>query len=784
MTKFFEKLGKGVVKYRYLVILLWIAVIIISSKTLPSLGSEVNNDNSQFLPASAPSQKANTLASPILGNPNVNSEITVVAYDNSAKLTAADLAAVKREVGLAESVPNVFKARVLALSPDGHAVQIAASVHLNQSDITGQTQVINDLQATFHKAGSPPGLTFNLAGNIATNVANQNSSQKTGSQTQRFSILFIIILLLIIFRSVLAPIMTLIPAGITLVVANRFIGGLGAHGLQISEITQLLLIVLILGAGTDYGLFLVFRVREEMLAGHTSREATSRALTRVGESITASAATVIIALLSLLLATFGIYHDLGIPLAVGIGVMLIAGLTLLPALLAVCGKALFWPTNLSKKNLDQHNGTWGKIATKLVQKPGKTLVAGIVVFVALAMSVLSYSSGGFGGALNAPTGSGVAKGNAALLIHFPHSGLNPANIIFSFDKPVWSDPAVLSSINTDLTRTGQFKELLSPLDANGTQISTAEYRKLHTMLGDPKLLPTVMTRPVAGVSQQMYQEYRQTTQFVSSDGKVIQFEALLTAGPQQSTSAMNATPAIRKIVTSVGRKNGATAEGLTGEAAALYDVSSTSNHDLLTIIPFAIIAIGLLLAFVLRSVLAPLYLIISVALSYLASLGVSTIVFIDIGKSGGITFILPFLMFIFLLALGEDYNILVMTRIREEVHNHDLKTAVSKAVGRTGSTVTSAGLVLAGTFAVLAIAGGSGPSGSEIREIGFGLAIGILMDTFLVRTLLVPSIVSLLGKWNWWPSKLYSEGNTETSDTENYRDGETISAGPPETVYR
>jgi RND superfamily putative drug exporter len=776
LNKFFEKLGKGVVKYRYLVIILWLVVIVVSSKTLPSLGSEVNNDNSQFLPASAPSQRANLLATPILGNPNINSQITIVAYDNSAKLTQADLGAVKSEVGLAKTVPNVSGVKVLALSPDGHALQMLASVDLNQSDITGQTQVINDLQATFHKVSTPPGLQFNLAGNVATNVANQNASQKTGSQTQRFSFLFIIVLLLIIFRSVLAPIMTLIPAGITLLVANRFIGGLGAHGLQISEITQLLLIVLILGAGTDYGLFLVFRVREEMLAGYSSKEATARALTRVGESITASAATVIIALLSLLLATFGIYHDLGVPLAVGIGVMLIAGLTLLPAMLAICGKALFWPTNLTKKNLSQHNGTWGKIATKLVQKPGKTLAVGVVVFVALAMSALSYSSGGFGGALNAPNGSGAAKGNAALLTHFPHSGLNPANIIFSFNKPVWSDPQVLSSVNADLAHTGQFKELLSPLDANGTQISPAEYQKLHNSLGDPRLLPTVMSKAVPGVSEQMYQEYRETTQFVSADGKVVQFEAILTAGPQQSTSAMNATPEIRNIVNSVGARNGALAEGLTGEAASLYDVSSTSNHDLLTIIPVAIIAIGLLLALVLRSVLAPLYLIISVALSYLASLGVSTIVFIDIQKTGGITFILPFLMFIFLLALGEDYNILIMTRIREEVHNHDLKTAVAKAVGRTGSTVTSAGLVLAGTFAVLAIAGGSGPSGSEIREIGFGLAIGILMDTFLVRTLLVPSIVSLLGKWNWWPSKLYSGEAASTPDDETDKDYEMTPA--------
>jgi RND superfamily putative drug exporter len=191
-------------------------------------------------------------------------------------------------------------------------------------------------------------------------------------------------------------------------------------------------------------------------------------------------------------------------------------------------------------------------------------------------------------------------------------------------------------------------------------------------------------------------------------------------------------------------------------------VSSTSNADLVHIVPVAIVAIGILLALVLRSLVAPLYLIISVALSYLAALGVSTLVFIDIAGNGGLTFILPFLMFIFLLALGEDYNILVMTRIREEAHKRPLREAVVAAIGVTGPTVTAAGLVLVGTFAVLAFAGGGGPGGSQVQDIGFGLAIGILMDTFLVRTLLVPSTVALLGRWNWWPLRLEQDSPVGT----------------------
>jgi RND superfamily putative drug exporter len=164
-----------------------------------------------------------------------------------------------------------------------------------------------------------------------------------------------------------------------------------------------------------------------------------------------------------------------------------------------------------------------------------------------------------------------------------------------------------------------------------------------------------------------------------------------------------------------------------------------------------LIIIAALLALLLRSLVAPWYLIATVGLSYLASLGFAMIVFVHIYGQDGLNFVLPFLMFIFGMALGQDYNILVMSRIREEAHHHkSLFQAVTKAVGITGTTVTSAGLILAGTFTILGLVGGN----QQVEQIGFGIAFGILLDTFFVRTLLVPAIVALLGRWNWWPSKL------------------------------
>jgi putative drug exporter of the RND superfamily len=751
VNKAFEALGRFVVRYRYLVVIFWIAVAIISTKALPSLGSEVNNNNSQFLSANAPSSQAAKLATPLVGNAANLVSVDIVASRGGAPITRADEEALAREAAAAKRVQNVALVRFLGLSPGGQAAQILVEAHVSFSDLPSQKTLIDDLQATFAHIGAPPGLQLNLAGQVAINVANQQASQQANKKTESLTFLIVIVLLLLIFRSLLGPVVTLIPPAFALLISMRFIGGLGAHGLQVSDITELLLVVLLIGAGTDYGLFLVFRVREEVRHGLEPREAVVYSLVRVGESISASAGTVILALLTLLFATFGIYHDLGVPLALGVAVMLLIGLTLLPALLAIFGRAVFWPAKLNKSGPSE--GLWGEIAGRLVRRPLLTLMVGVVLFAGLSIAALGYHSGGFGGSLTAPPGSDAAKGQAVLTEYFPASSSNPTNLLFVYPQPIWGSLSRVEAATASLESSGQFSQLSGPLDPNGYRFTPQQLSQLHATLGNPLTLPPIPP-PGVNVSPAAYSAYRSLAVFVSVDGRTVQFEASLKAGDPASTAAIAAVPQIRDAVTTAARVSGASDSGVAGEAAALYDVSSESNSDLVHIIPIAIIAIGILLALVLRSLVAPLYLIFSVALSYFAALGVATLIFIDIAGNEGLTFILPFLMFIFLLALGEDYNILVMSRIREEAQSAPLRESVIRAVGRTGPTVTSAGIVLASTFVALAIGGGSGPQGGQVRAIGFGLAIGILMDTFLVRTLLVPSTVSLLGRWNWWPARM------------------------------
>jgi RND superfamily putative drug exporter len=764
-------------------------------RALPSLASVTQANNSAFLPASAPSSHATNLAAP-LGISLAVTPVPVVAAVPTGSFSAADQSYLSKLVTDLGKVPTVTKVRELGQSavpgPNGvagQAAQIQVLSDVSQGDQGAMTDLVKNLRSTITATGPPADMQVHLAGQLAINADQQSQSGGTGNEVQGAAFIFILILLFLIFRSVLAPFITVIPALLSVTIAGPIVGELGNHGLKVSSLSQLLLIVLVLGAGTDYGLFLVFRVRENLRNGQVNHDAVVNALTKVGESITFSALTVIAALLSLLAATFQIYSQLGIPLAIGIGVMLLAGLTLLPALLAIFGRAAFWPSK--PKAGASSTGLWGKIASRVVKRPGAALLAGVIVFGALSVAVTAYQSAGFGGTISAPAGTDSAAGTDLMNKYFPATAANPTNLVYKLPAPAWNDAAAIATATAQLQKEPVFTAVTGPLNpVGGTGFTPAEYTQLHALLGSGTLPATPPPLPAeaaqAGITAtqwtQAYQLYRATSQFVSADGKTIQFQTSLAAGDPSTTAALNAVPAVRTAAESVVPTLHATDSGVTGEAPALYDISSISNSDLAHVIPIAIIVIGVLLALVMRSLVAPLYLIASVALSYFAALGIAVIIFIELGNSGGITFILPFLLFIFLLALGEDYNILVMTRIREEAHRLPLREAVSRAVAVTGTTVTSAGLVLAGTFAVFAVVGGRGAGGSQIVDVGIGLAIGVIMDTFVVRTVLVPCTVVLLGRWNWWPSKIEVTPSPDETDAVGASADALGLARPPEST--
>jgi putative drug exporter of the RND superfamily len=520
---------------------------------------------------------------------------------------------------------------------------------------------------------------------------------------------------------------------------------------RVSVTTPFVLIVLLLGAGTDYGLFLTARVREELRRGLAPREAVVRGMQSVGETITFSALTDIATLCALAIARFGVYQSLGPALAIGIALMLLAGLTLLPALLAIFGRAAFWPSAMTPRAAGgaRRAGLWARLTSGLLRRPAITLVVGVGIFVTLAQGLHGTQLASLITATNGSAGADSTAGTTALAAHFPGSGQNPTLILLRFTQSMWDDPAPLVSVQDGLESISGIRTLIGPLDPNGVPLTTAQLTELRARLGSADALPPTPPASLATPAQ-VYNAYRATAQYISADGMTARFVAVLGA-PAFAPAAQAAIPGLRAAVTRVASAAGAAQSGIYSQDAISYDIAQVSGEDLTRIVPLVIGLIALLLALVLRSLVAPLYLVVSVLLSYAAALGVVGFVFIHAAGQAAISFILPFALLVFLMALGSDYNILIMTRLREEARTKPIHLAVRDALAATGGTITTAGAILAGTFAVLAVTS----AGNDNRQFGFGVAAGILLPTFLVRTLLIPAVVVLLERWNWWPGHLF-----------------------------
>ena len=746
MAAFMRTVGSLAVRFRYAIVVVWAAAAALCVVFLPSLASVTNPDNTSFLPSDTGTAKAIDLAAPFV--PPGQSSATLVATRSDGKLTPTDQSAFRDLEAAVAKVPHVVSVNDQGVSSDGK-VQKALVVVSVATGSTDAGDVVDDIRAQFASVDDP-GLSEYLTGQLAASVDNQRSQEDAQRLTEILSNVVILVMLFIVLRALVAPIVTLLPAVTVLTLASPVIAEASKAGIEISSVTHPMLTVLLLGAGTDYGLFLVLRMREEMERGAAPRAAIVRAVERVGESITFSAGTVIVALLCLIPASFGLYSGLGPALAIGVALMLLAGLTLLPALLAICGGVLFWPRKLRlHENGEEPDTGWIRVVNHVLTRPKTTLAVGVAVFLALASGIAGYSSNGFGGSTTGPSGSQSAAGQDVLNDHYPPAVASPTMVLLKYQDPIWQHLDDVDDAEKQLTADPEFSSVNGLFNPNGQPLSVSQVSQLYQQLGPPGKLPA--TEPAGTpVPADQYAGYRALAQFVSSDGRTVQFYTALSAGPADSTAALDAVPDIRSAVTDVQKSTGASESGVNGLAPASYDVSQVSDSDLEEIVPIVLVLIAVLLSLVMRSLIAPLYLVVSVALSYFAALGLAVIVYVGLGSQSGLDFVLPFLMFVFLMALGEDYNILVMSRIREEAHRLRLRDAVSRAMHATGTTVTSAGLILAATFGVSALTGAT----EEIKQLGGAIAMGIVLDTFFVRVLLVPATVILLGRWNWWPSAL------------------------------
>lgn len=737
---------RSAVRFRWVVLPFWILATIGAVLWLPSLGSVVRNDASAFLPASAPSVRAERLARPFVQSGSQTGSLVVVRA--TGPLTPQDLRATNRWEADARRAPDVVAVTPGALSADGQAT--TALVQFSPATDGGGSAGARAVAAVRQDAvrDLPPGVQGHVAGSLPVLVDQQAAAGRTAAWVGLLSALVILVVLAVAFGSVLAPLVALGPAVLALVLAGPLVAESTRFGVQISSLLQLLLTALVLGAGTDYGLFMLFRYKELLGRGVPPRQGVLEAGSRVGGTVVFSALTVVAALSSLLLASFGLYRGVGPGLAIGIVVVLLVDLTLLPALLAILGPAAFWPAR--PRPGWARPGAWGTVAARICRRPVAALLAGVLALACLAGFVLAYAPSGFdpGGAI---AGSDSAAGQAVLARYFGVTQVDPTGVVLAYRTSVWAHPGTLAAAEAGLRRGTGLTDVTGALDPDGWAVPPSLLATAYRRLGPPQRLP-VAEPAGTGITTSDYDAYRATAQFVSADGRRVLFEASLAAGSPGSTAAMQAVPGVRAAVARVARRTGATAFGVLGQAPGAADVSAVSGQDMVRVVPVVLVVLAALLTVGVGSLLAPLYLVVTVALSFLAALGLSVAVFELAGGALGVNFTLPFFLFVFVMALGEDYNILVVRRIREESAAWSPATAVTRAVAATGSTVTAAGLVLASTFGVLAFT-----TSGQVRQIGTGLALGVLLDTFVVRTLLVPSAVARLGRATWWPTRLWRE---------------------------
>ncbi len=528
--------------------------------------------------------------------------------------------------------------------------------------------------------------------------------------------LLVLILLLAIYRSPLLALIPLLVVGISYMTASGFIKIFADGGLPVTSISTSLLAVLMFGAGTDYCLLLVARYKEELLTHEDRNEALQLALPRAAPAIIASAGTVILAMLVLIFAELASSRTVGPVNAIGIAIVMVASITLLPAFLAIVGRRGFWPSKsvaydpnfVPEEAPEDGDSRWARLGRAVTRRPVFTIVAVSALFVIGAIGLTQYEpQATVAGAFRTETEG--TRGFERLEAAFPAGALGPSTVIVERrDGPVQ---------DADVTAAQQALE------------------------GVPK---------IAAVTPEIQPR--------STDGRAARFQVAFEDDPY-SNEALDRTADMREALTSLE------GQGLTGYvgglSAVMKDYRDGAQRDAQLIIPLVLLVVLLTLIVLLRAIVAPLYLIGSVILSFFGVFGASLVFFTTVLDETGFEPALPLFAFIFLVALGVDYNIFLMDRVREEAAHIGTKRGALRALVVTGPVITSAGLILAGTFAVLAML----PI-DVLLMIGFVVSVGVLVDTFIVRSMLVPAIITVVGDKSWWPSKLAKTAGTHDAPAE------------------
>ena len=710
----FAGLGRAVVRHPWRVIALWIVAAFAVIATSPGLPTTTNE--SSFLPKSYESIRAANLqdkAFPQAGHVTSAAAIIVFARAGGGRLTSTDSAKIATiaQSLTSRNIRNI--AGVTAGPPSPNRLVQTALVAMPKSVVNGtgtaSADAVKALRSDIRPLVAGTGLTEGVTGTAAAQLDSQQSSNRAEQIVLLATLGLILILLLAIFRSPIIALLPLIVIALVSQVATGLISDANkALHLNADSSVSTILIVVLFGIGTDYILFLMFRYREHLRSGEDSGQAMASAVARVGEVISSAAGVVIVAFLALLLSTLSVLRSLGPTLAIAVAVTLIAGLTLVPAVVSLLGPRVFWPSKSWRREPEAVR--FAAIGHALGRRPAVFAAVSGLFLIALAIGAFSYKP-----TFDLSSAGIPATAESQTALKTLERGLPPGA----------TDPAVV------LLHSSSGQPLAAPeLSAYGA--------RLKTLPGVGSVAPPT----------------------VSSGRATAAYTVTMSYNPQ-STAAVT----VMKTRLRPGAHAAAPAGtyALVGGTTAVFaDIQRAVNHDYAVVFPVAAIIILVILALLLRSLVAPWYLMASVGLGFGATLGASVLVFQGLGSQPGLVFLLPVYMYLFVVALGTDYNILMIARLREQARDGmPPRQAAAIAFRHAGPAIGAAGLILAGTFASLTLAGNT-----ILSQLGFAVSCGIALAAFVMAMFFSPSLTALIGRRAWWPGQA---GRPERAGQEHRR---------------
>jgi RND superfamily putative drug exporter len=699
---------------KWIILAAAVVVVALMSPLNSKLVDVQNNEASSWLPGSAESTK---VVEELTGTVDPNDIPTLVVYHRTGGLTPADFAAMDEDAkqiadldGVTDKgamSPNAAAALAAQgqkvpplISEDGEVAYIAFTFNFGKNgwlDIPDAAAMVRDISTI-------DGVTVHLAGYGGQAADASEAFKGIDTNLIFIALLVVIVILLFTYRSPILWLLPIISAAVSYMIAGGVVYLLAKYAdLTVNGQSQSILGILVIGAGTDYALLLVARYREELRRHENRHEAMGFALHRAAPAILASAATVVIGMLCLSFADLNSTAGLGPVLAVGVGITFLVMVTVLPALLVICGRWIFWPKRPTFGSPEPTGtGFWARVGTRISPRPRMvwTITAGLLLIACLGLFKLDPS--GLSTEESYTKKFDSIKGQITLVEHGLSDSSNTVQVVANNDQL----PAVEEAVGT--------------VKGLGTTTNAQD-------IGDGR------------------------SYFEATVGQDI-----------SSAAAFKVVEATRDAVHAVPG-----ADARVGGGSAFYlDSKLASERDNRVIMPIVLVVVFLILVLLLRALIAPLILMGTVILSFGAALGISTMLFTEVftrlplfESNEGFAHTdpgFPLFTFVFLVALGIDYNIFLMTRVREETATRGTRKGSLIALSSTGGVITSAGLVLAATFLVL----GSLPL-VFLAELGTAVALGVLLDTMIVRSVLVTAINLDLGSKIWWPSKLDSDAKSE-----------------------